>query len=85
MKYRIAELELKVQALYSVMVEQGIDPKLFDDKIEEILKNRPATPTNEPKHTTCPACGKAVKQSGNSVIGKCMFCGADVPFHPSFE
>ena len=34
----------------------------------------------------CPECGKAVKPSAdNPLLGRCMFCGAKVPYYPSFE
>ena len=37
---QITDLEIKLEAMYRVMVEQGVDPKLFDAKIEEIMKER---------------------------------------------
>ena len=40
MNGQITDLEIKLEAMYRVMVEQGVDPKLFDAKIEEIMKER---------------------------------------------
>ena len=87
---KLAELEIKLQAMYSVMIEQGIDPKLFDAKIEEIVNNRSAkTPTSQSraqkKAKQCPECGVAVKQSTEDpLVGRCLYCGAKVTFYPSF-
>ena len=88
MKSDISDLEIKVQALYRVMVEQGVDPKLFDAKIEEIMKERQEKKglvSAKPQVKPCPKCGKAVKKSPNApMLGRCMYCGTNVPFYPSF-
>ena len=82
----ISELEIKVQALYRVMVEQGIDPKLFDAKIEEIMKERTGRKPIPKQSKPCPKCGRTVSKNGNApLLGKCMYCGTNVPFYPSFE
>ena len=81
----VAELEVKLEAMYRVMLDQGIDPALFEAKIEEIMKEKagPQIPVIESK--LCPKCGMAVKRSANSPLyGKCMYCGASVPFNISF-
>ena len=89
MKSDISDLEIKVQALYRVMVEQGVDPKLFDAKIEEIMKERQEKKglvSAKPQVKPCPKCGKAVKKSPNApMLGRCMYCGTNVPFYPSFS
>lgn len=36
----VAELEVKIEAMYRVMLDQGIDPALFEAKIEEIMKEK---------------------------------------------
>ena len=86
MNATIAELEIKVQAMYRVMLEQGIDPQVFEAKIDEIMKERAAkTAIPAPTTKTCPKCGRAVKKSANSpLLGKCMYCGSPVPFTPTF-
>ena len=88
MNGQITDLEIKLEAMYRVMVEQGIDPKLFDAKIEEIMKERQEKKglvSAKPQVKPCPKCGKAVKKSPNApMLGRCLYCGANVPFYPSF-
>ena len=82
----ISELEIKVQALYRVMVEQGIDPKIFEAKIEEIVNERAGKRFIPKESKPCPKCGRVVRKNGNAPqLGKCMYCGTSVPFYPSFE
>ena len=81
----VTEFEVKVEAMYRVMLDQGIDPALFEAKIDEIMKEKavPQPPVIESK--PCPKCGMAVKKTVNSPLyGKCMYCGTSVPFRPSF-
>ena len=88
MNGQITDLEIKLEAMYRVMVEQGVDPKLFDAKIEEIMKERQEKKglvSAKPQVKPCPKCGKAVKKSPNApMLGRCMYCGTNVPFYPSF-
>lgn len=82
---QLAEMEIKLQALYSVIIEQGIDPKRVEDKIDELMKNRTAPTAPQLKARFCPECGKKVKPSSvDPLMGNCLFCGAKVPFNPSF-
>ena len=85
---QITDLEIKLEAMYRVMVEQGVDPKLFDAKIEEIMKERQEKKglvSAKPQVKPCPKCGKAVKKSPNApMLGRCLYCGTNVPFYPSF-
>ena len=85
---QITDLEIKLEAMYRVMVEQGVDPKLFDAKIEEIMNERQEKKglvSAKPQVKPCPKCGKAVKKSPNApMLGRCMYCGTNVPFYPSF-
>ena len=89
MNAQITDLEIKLEAMYRVMVEQGVDPKLFDAKIEEIMKERQEKKgliSAKPQVKPCPKCGKAVKKSPNApMLGRCMYCGTNVPFYPSFS
>lgn len=86
LKSQIAELEIKLQAMYSVIVEQGVDPKRFEAKVEELMKARLEKSPEPKKAPACPECGRAVKPSiENPLMGKCLFCGAKVPIYPSFE
>ena len=86
MKSDISDLEIKVQALYRVMVEQGVDPKLFDAKIEEIMKERAGRRPIPKESKPCPKCGRTVSKNGGApLLGKCMYCGTNVPFYPSFK
>jgi hypothetical protein len=83
---QITALEIKLQAMYRVMVEQGVDPALFEAKIDELMEERgtkvPA-PQNEVK--ACPKCGKPVKKNGNTpLLGRCLYCGTVVKFNPTF-
>lgn len=86
---QITDLEIKLEAMYRVMVEQGVDPKLFDAKIEEIMKERQEKKglvSAKPQVKPCPKCGKAVKKSPTApMLGRCMYCGTNVPFYPSFS
>lgn len=86
---QITDLEIKLEAMYRVMVEQGVDPKLFDAKIEEIMKERQEKKglvSAKSQVKPCPKCGKAVKKSPNApMLGRCMYCGTNVPFYPSFS
>ena len=86
---QITDLEIKLEAMYRVMVEQGVDPKLFDAKIEESMKERQEKKgliSAKPQVKPCPKCGKAVKKSPNApMLGRCMYCGTNVPFYPSFS
>ena len=88
MNCQVTDLEIKLEAIYRVMVEQGVDPKLFDAKIEEIMKERQEKKgliSAQPQSKPCPKCGKPVKKSTNSpMLGRCMYCGTNVPFYPSF-
>ena len=74
---QITDLEIKLEAMYRVMVEQGVDPKLFDAKIEEIMKERQEKKglvSAKPQVKPCPKCGKAVKKSPNApMLGRCMY------------
>ena len=86
MNGRIAELEIKLQAMYCVMLEQGIDPKLFDAKVEELMKERPTQQSGPKQAKPCPECGMAVKPSSEDPFtGKCLYCGGKVTFYPSFN
>ena len=88
MNCQVTDLEIKLEAMYRVMVEQGVDPKLFDAKIEEIMKERQEKKgliSAQPQSKPCPKCGKPVKKSTNTpMLGRCMYCGTNVPFYPSF-
>lgn len=83
---QIAALEIKLQAMYRVMVEQGVDPALFEAKIDEIMEERGIkvpVPQNEVKD--CPKCGKPVKKNANTpLLGRCLYCGTVVKFYPTF-
>ena len=82
----ISDLEIKLQAMYKVMVEQGVDPKLFEAKIEEVMKERAGRRPIPKQSKPCPKCGRIVSKNGNApLLGKCMYCGTNVPFYPSFE
>ena len=86
-KSQIAEIEIKISALYSVIVEQGIDPKLIEKKVEELVTNRPERPLVSvlTRSQICPECGKKVKPSSvDPLMGTCLFCGTKVPFYPTF-
>ena len=85
MKSQLAEMEIKLQALYAVIIEQGVDPKRVEDKIDELMKNRSVPTTAQLQARNCPECGKKVKPSPvDPLMGTCLFCGAKVPFNPSF-
>ena len=83
---QVAELEVKLEAMYRVMLEQGVDPELFEQKIAEIMSekqiNRPAQLPTKP----CTKCGKTVKKNANTPLyGRCLYCGTLVPFYPTFK
>ena len=81
----VAELEVKLEAMYRVMLDKGIDPALFEAKIAEIMQEKavPKPPVIESK--TCPKCGMSVRKTPNAPLyGKCMYCGTSVPFSPTF-
>ena len=61
---QITDLEIKLEAMYRVMVEQGVDPKLFDAKIEEVFKCAFVLIVILPEHlkTTVKINAPAVKQ-----------------------
>ena len=81
----ISELEIKLQAMYRVMVEQGIDPKIFEAKIEEVVNERAGKRLIPKDSQPCPKCGRIVRKNGSAPqLGKCMYCGTSVPFYPSF-
>ncbi|MBE7070820.1 MAG: prepilin peptidase [Ruminococcaceae bacterium] len=85
LKSDISELEIKIEALYRVMVDQGIDPKIFEAKIEEIVNERAGKIRIPEDSKNCPKCGRVVRKNGNAPqLGKCMYCGTNVPFYPSF-
>ena len=83
---QIVALEIKLQAMYRVMVEQGVDPAIFEAKIEELMEERGikvSVHQNEVK--SCPKCGKPVKKNANTpLLGRCLYCGTVVKFNPSF-
>ena len=86
LKNQLAEMEVKIQVLYSILRDKGISPETFEAKIEEIMKGKTENPPAQKQLRTCPECGKAVKPSAdNPLLGRCMFCGAKVPYYPSFE
>lgn len=81
----MTELQIKLQAMYLVMLDQGIDPQVFEDKIEEVMKARgnkkPVSLDSKP----CPKCGRMVKKSSTApLLGKCLYCGSNVSFAPTF-
>ena len=81
----MTELQIKLQAMYLVMLDQGIDPQIFEDKIEEVMKTRvnkkPVSLDSKP----CPKCGRMVKKSSAApLLGKCLYCGSNVSFSPTF-
>jgi hypothetical protein len=81
----ITELQIKIQAMYQVMLDQGIDPQVFEDKIAEIMKNRTPASTIPKDSQPCPKCGRQVKKSTVSpLLGRCLYCGKDVSFAPTF-
>ena len=83
---KLAEMEIKIQVLYKILLDKGISPETFEAKIEEIMKEKTENPPEQKQVRNCPECGKAVKPSAdNPLVGKCMFCGAKVPFNPTFE
>ena len=89
LKCTVTDLEIKLEAMYRVLLEKGIDPKLFEAKIEEVMKERAESPVKlvqrENQTKNCPKCGRAVKKNANTpLLGKCMYCGTNVPFAPSF-
>ena len=89
LKCTVTDLEIKLEAMYRVLIEKGIDPKLFEAKIEEVLKERAEAPVKlvqlENQTKTCPKCGRTVKKNANTpLLGKCLYCGTNVPFAPSF-
>ena len=56
-----------------------------DAKIDELMKNRSVPTTAQLQARNCPECGKKVKPSPvDPLMGTCLFCGAKVPFNPSF-
>ena len=68
----MTELQIKLQAMYLVMLDKGIDPQVFEDKIEEVMKTRgnkkPVSLDSKP----CPKCGRMVKKSSTApLLGKC--------------
>lgn len=81
----MTELQIKLQAMYLVMLDKGIDPQVFEDKIEEVMKTRgnkkPVSLDSKP----CPKCGRMVKKSSTApLLGKCLYCGNNVSFAPTF-
>ena len=81
----MSELQIKLQAMYLVMLDQGIDPQVFEDKIEEVMKTRgnkkPVSLDSKP----CPKCGRMVMKSAlTPLLGKCLYCGSNVSFSPTF-
>ncbi len=81
----MSELQIKLQAMYLVMLDQGIDPQVFEEKIEEVMKTRgnkkPVSLDSKP----CPKCGRMVKKSAlTPLLGKCLYCGSNVSFSPTF-
>ena len=86
LKNQLAEMEIKIQVLYSILVDKGISPETFEAKIEEIMKEKMENPPAQTPLKNCQECGKPVKPSPeNPLVGRCMFCGAKVPYNPSFE
>ena len=83
---QITALEIKIQAMYRVMVEQGVDPAVFEAKIDEIMEERGIkVPVHQNEVKTCPKCGKPVKKNANTpLLGRCLYCGTVVKFNPTF-
>lgn len=83
---QVAELEVKLEAMYSVMLEKGIDPELFEQKIAEIMSEKTISRPVQLPTKPCIKCGKPVKKNPNTPLyGRCIYCGTNVPFYPTFK
>lgn len=80
-----ARMRVISQALFEVMVEQGVDPNLINDKIKTIVDNDLDRLLDQKLAQPCPKCGKMVKESGKEPLtGRCIHCGSKVRFYPFF-
>ena len=80
-----ARMRVISQALFEVMVEQGIDPDLINSKIKRIVDNELDSILDQKTAQPCPKCGKMVRESGKTPLpGRCMHCGSKVKFYPFF-
>lgn len=83
---QVAELEVKLEAMYRVMLEQGIDPEILEKKIEEVMSEKTVSRPAQLPTKPCPKCGKPVKKNANTPLyGRCMYCSTNVPFYPTFK
>jgi len=80
-----ARMRIIAQALFEVMVEQGVNPDLINEKIKRIVDNDMGKLLDQKLAQPCPKCGKMVKESGKEPLtGRCLHCGSKVKFYPFF-
>lgn len=80
-----ARMRVISQTLFEVLVEQGIDPELINEKIKRIVDNELDSLLDQKSAQPCPNCGKMVRESGKTPLtGRCMHCGSKVKFYPFF-
>ena len=69
--------------MFQVMVEQGVDPNLINEKIDKIMADPKTFMPSEKDSMPCPKCGRLVLDNGTTPLtGTCLYCGTVVKFTP---
>lgn len=86
MHNEVLKNEIMIEALLSLMAEQGISREQINQKIIELTDKKIANRVYETKSSTCPKCGKTVLEAPKIPLrGRCMYCGTYVTFYPLLE
>lgn len=83
MQSEVLRLKIIMEAMLEIMLEQGVDPNLINQKIDAIME-RPETFNPVQRSTQpCPKCGHPIIDNGNTPLtGTCLYCGTSVKFAP---
>ena len=85
LKSDILRLKIMLQAAMEIMVEQGVDPKLINAKIDEIVARPETFEPSVRESKPCPRCGRMIQDNGSlPLTGTCLYCGTVVRFPPVY-
>ncbi len=86
LKNDITKLEMMIQAMFSIMKEQGVTTGQLNDKLKLLLDDKISKGFARSDSMPCPKCGKIIRESVQTpMMGRCMFCGTTAVFYPFME
>lgn len=79
----VMKCEVMVEAMLSILTEQGVSKDQINQKIIELTDKKIANRVYETRSSSCPKCGKTVLEAPKIPLrGRCMYCGTYVTFYP---